>query len=188
MLTSLPTFKKIAPCYPFLPQGIVLARDSPGRKTRGKTAPDEITYLQSTNTEARVQHTLKSKCEFAIYRYQVRSIFGTVFSYTSSRDCLCVCAITLFTVPTRSKNNRFSRDRLPHPPLNKSCHYHCLLQKPASYLYARLTFKSTNTLVFFLLAPKCARGSRTKLLHTICTLNEIPPVKTTLSREPFKKR
>ena len=31
-----PNLKKIVPCYPSLPQGIVLARDSPGRKTRGK--------------------------------------------------------------------------------------------------------------------------------------------------------
>ena len=100
-----------------------------------------------------------------------------------------VCAITLFTVPTQAKNNRFSRDRLPHPPLNKSCHYCCLLQKPAGYdIFTHVYLQINERSSFFLLAPKCARGSRTKLLHTICTLNEIPPVKTTVSIEPFKKR
>ena len=98
-----------------------------------------------------------------------------------------MCNHTLYSAYSGQKQPIFSRSFAP-PPLNKSCHYHCLLQKPASYLHARLTFKSTNTPLFFLLAPKCARGSRTKLLHTIYTLNEISPVKTTLSREPFKKR
>ena len=98
-----------------------------------------------------------------------------------------MCNHTLYSAYSGQKQSIFSRSFAP-PPLNKSCHYYCLLQKTAIYLHARLTFKSTNTLVFFLLAPKCTRGSRTKLLHTIYTLNEIPPVKTTLSIKPFKKR
>ena len=83
-----PNFEKIAPWYAFLPQGIVLARDSPGRKTRGKATPDEITYLQTTNTEARVQYTLKSKCEFAIYRYQV--VFSALFLVTRLQETVCM--------------------------------------------------------------------------------------------------
>ena len=101
-----------------------------------------------------------------------------------------MCNHTLYSAYSGQKQSIFSRSFAPPTvPLNKSCHYYCLLQKPASYLSSCTSYLQINEhSSFFLLAPKCTRGSRTKLLHTICTLNEMPPVTTTVSREPSKKR